>query len=407
MVLFHSIIGSTVEPIRKPYATGGAMIYRQYTVAACAFVLLLALFAVPPAHAQDGPLYFPSTGHHLTDEQGFLSFWRAQNGEQLLGYPITEVIEVNGVAQQYFERGRLEQQATADGGTRVTTGQVGAEYAAALWKRFAPAPPHMANADEQVFTNGHTLRAPFLSFWRAAGGLEFFGPPLSEMSWEMTTSGRRLVQYFERARLERDAQTGVVVGDLGRALAALRGIDTTPVANVGYESYGPDAPAQPDVGQLHPPAPPPQPAAAPAPAATKPPAAPAAPPRSHSPGGAKLIVVNLSDQWMYAFEGGEQVFDAPVSTGRDGMETPTGTFAIYSKLPVQTMDGVTNGEYWVVPNVPNVMYIHGGVALHGTYWHNRFGTGARLSHGCVNLPLKAAAWLYNWAPMGTPVQVTY
>ena len=61
----------------------------------------------------------------------------------------------------------------------------------------------------------------------------------------------------------------------------------------------------------------------------------------------------------------------------------------------------------VVPNVPNVMYINGGVALHGTYWHNRFGTGARLSHGCVNLPLRAAGWLYDWAPMGTTVRVTY
>jgi len=53
------------------------------------------------------------------------------------------------------------------------------------------------------------------------------------------------------------------------------------------------------------------------------------------------------------------------------------------------------------------MYINGGVALHGTYWHNQFGTGARLSHGCVNLPLRAAAWLYKWAPVGTAVRVTY
>jgi lipoprotein-anchoring transpeptidase ErfK/SrfK len=54
-----------------------------------------------------------------------------------------------------------------------------------------------------------------------------------------------------------------------------------------------------------------------------------------------------------------------------------------------------------------VMYINGGVALHGTYWHNLFGSGARPSHGCVNLPLRAAKWLYGWAPVGTPVRVTY
>jgi lipoprotein-anchoring transpeptidase ErfK/SrfK len=53
------------------------------------------------------------------------------------------------------------------------------------------------------------------------------------------------------------------------------------------------------------------------------------------------------------------------------------------------------------------MYIYGDVAMHGTYWHNMFGTGVRMSHGCINLPLNSAAWLYGWAPPGTPVQVTY
>jgi lipoprotein-anchoring transpeptidase ErfK/SrfK len=63
------------------------------------------------------------------------------------------------------------------------------------------------------------------------------------------------------------------------------------------------------------------------------------------------------------------------------------------------------GETWVVPNVPNVMYINGSVALHGAYWHNLFGSGVRLSHGCINLPLESAAWLYKWAPVGTNVIV--
>ncbi|MDQ2997206.1 MAG: L,D-transpeptidase family protein, partial [Chloroflexota bacterium] len=209
----------------------------------------------------------------------------------------------------------------------------------------------------------------------------------------------------------------VRVSDLGRALALLRGQDIAPVENyLGAETYGPAAPLAPDHGPLVPvPTATPVPVALPAPITASaaqpappyvgiPPAAPR--PRS-SGGGTKSIVVNLSDQWMYAYEGDNQVYDAPVSTGRDGMQTPTGTFSIYAKLKVQTMDGVTDGKKWVVPNVPNVMYINGGVALHGTYWHNRFGTGARLSHGCVNLPLGAASWLYNWAPMGTTVRVTY
>ena len=117
------------------------------------------------------------------------------------------------------------------------------------------------------------------------------------------------------------------------------------------------------------------------------------------------IVVSLSDQWLYAYDDGELVFDAPVSTGKDGFETPTGDFAIYEKLPLQTMSGTIGDEEYVVPDVPNVMYIYGGVALHGTYWHDLFGTGERMSHGCINLPLDAAEWLYEWADLGTPVTV--
>ena len=385
------------------------MIRPRRAIAGLLMALLLLAQAAPITRAQSGPLYFPATSHFLTDDQGLLSFWRAHDGERLLGFPIAEASVGAGGATQYFERGRLEQQLDpASGATVVRTAAVGAEYAQALWRRFAPAPPRKAAANEQVFAStGHTLREPFLSFWRAAGGLEFFGAPISEASWEMTARGQQEVQYFERARLERDTSIAgtdeVRVSDLGRALALLRGQDIAPVDNyLGAETYGPDAPLAPDHGPLEI-----EPTTAPAPATQPAPVAQPAAPRRHPSGGAKSIVVNLSDQWMYAYEGGNQVYDAPVSTGRDGMQTPTGTFSIYTKLKVQTMDGVTDGKKWIVPNVPNVMYINGGVALHGTYWHNRFGTGARLSHGCVNLPLRAAGWLYDWAPIGTTIKVTY
>jgi lipoprotein-anchoring transpeptidase ErfK/SrfK len=390
--------------------------YRRAS-ATLALALLLSLLPTSFARAQGGPLYFPATGHYLTDDQGFLSFWRAHDGERLLGFPIAEASVAEAGAAQYFQRGRLEQQVDpASGASVVRTAAVGTEYAQALWRRFAAAPPRRPAANEQVFeATGHTLREPFLSFWRAAGGLEFFGAPISEASWELTARGQQEVQYFERARLERDASMSgtideVRVSDLGSALALLRGQDTAPVDNyLGAESYGPSAPPAPELGPLVPPEPTPAPTARPLPApaaqpADKPQPAPA---RARSSGGAKSIVVNLSDQWMYVYEGDSQVYDAPVTTGRDGMQTPTGTFSIYAKLKVQTMDGVTDGKAWVVPNVPNVMYINGDVAMHGTYWHKLFGSGVRVSHGCINLPLGAAAWLYSWAPVGTPVKVTY
>lgn len=124
------------------------------------------------------------------------------------------------------------------------------------------------------------------------------------------------------------------------------------------------------------------------------------------PTGPKRIEISLDRQWLYAFEGDIQVFDAPVSTGKNGFETPRGSFAVYTKLIKQDMRGSARGETWDVRNVPHVMYFRqGGYAIHGTYWHNTFGTGARLSHGCVNLPLDKAAWLYDWTPIGTPVIV--
>jgi lipoprotein-anchoring transpeptidase ErfK/SrfK len=121
----------------------------------------------------------------------------------------------------------------------------------------------------------------------------------------------------------------------------------------------------------------------------------------------KLIDVNLTTQQLVAMEQGQAVYRAPVATGKDGFRTPTGSYSIYRKLPLRTMRGSTRGETWVVPNVPHVMYFNGGVALHGAYWHNKFGTGFRLSHGCVNLSLKDAAWLYDWAHVGARVVVHY
>jgi lipoprotein-anchoring transpeptidase ErfK/SrfK len=117
-----------------------------------------------------------------------------------------------------------------------------------------------------------------------------------------------------------------------------------------------------------------------------------------------MIVVALGQQVLWAYRGGKIVMSTYVSTGRTGFETPPGSYTVLSKYPSQTMEGVIGGEYYNVPDVPWVLYFTtGGHALHGTYWHDNFGTP--MSHGCVNLPQDAAAWLYAWTPIGTPVQV--
>ncbi len=118
----------------------------------------------------------------------------------------------------------------------------------------------------------------------------------------------------------------------------------------------------------------------------------------------KAIVVSISQQMLWAYKGDKVVLSSYVSTGRAGFDTPLGSYAVLTKLPSQTMEGVIGGEYYHVPDVPSVLYFtNGGHALHGTYWHNNFGMP--MSHGCVNLPLDVAAWLYDWAPVGTPVLI--
>jgi lipoprotein-anchoring transpeptidase ErfK/SrfK len=119
------------------------------------------------------------------------------------------------------------------------------------------------------------------------------------------------------------------------------------------------------------------------------------------------IDINLSTQWLTAYEGELPVFHAPIATGRPGFDTPAGNYAIYDKLSVQTMQGSAQGESWYVPNIPWVMYVVGGVAMHGTYWHNAHGTGARPSHGCINLRIDDAQWLYEWADVGVSVNIHY
>jgi lipoprotein-anchoring transpeptidase ErfK/SrfK len=115
----------------------------------------------------------------------------------------------------------------------------------------------------------------------------------------------------------------------------------------------------------------------------------------------RWIDVDLSNQRLVGYEGDTPVYWVTVSTGLPGTPTVTGQYRIYVKYPAQTMSGP--GYY--LPDVPYVMYFYQGYGIHGTYWHNNFGHP--MSHGCVNTPTADAQWLYNWADVGTLVNVHY
>jgi len=123
--------------------------------------------------------------------------------------------------------------------------------------------------------------------------------------------------------------------------------------------------------------------------------------------GVDEVVVSLGAQRLWAYEGEQMVLTTLVSTGTaetPEVATPIGHWQILVKLPMETMTGTIGGKPYEVDDVPYVMYFtNEGHALHGTYWHNNFGTP--MSHGCVNLPMDVAEWMFRWAPEGTPVTI--
>lgn len=134
---------------------------------------------------------------------------------------------------------------------------------------------------------------------------------------------------------------------------------------------------------------------------TDPTAAAVSIPSSTTPGGDHWIDINLSQQRLYAYEGESLVNSFIVSTGTWQTPTVTGTYNIWVKLKSASMSGP--GYY--LPDVPYIMYFYKDYGIHGTYWHNNFGTP--MSHGCVNLTISDAEWVYNFTKVGTVVNVHY
>ena len=115
----------------------------------------------------------------------------------------------------------------------------------------------------------------------------------------------------------------------------------------------------------------------------------------------KWIEVNIVSKRMYVYENSNLVNTFLVSAGKSSTPTPLGMYKIFSKYAVQTMVGAD----YVQPNVPWINYFKaGGYAIHGNYWRpsDWFGN-INSSHGCVGLQVSDAEWVYDWAPIGTPI----
>jgi hypothetical protein len=123
--------------------------------------------------------------------------------------------------------------------------------------------------------------------------------------------------------------------------------------------------------------------------------------------GEKWIDVNLTKQVLVAYEGEKPVYATLVSSGEAGLGDPEktkstkrGIFRIHTKYISITMDSDVVGEEFELRDVPYVQYFENGYALHGSYWHDMFGTPK--SHGCVNLAPEDARRLFFWTEPQIP-----
>ncbi|MBN2723220.1 MAG: L,D-transpeptidase [Deltaproteobacteria bacterium] len=104
------------------------------------------------------------------------------------------------------------------------------------------------------------------------------------------------------------------------------------------------------------------------------------------------IDVDLDENIVYARKG-SKVVRVMLSSTSD--ETPSGIFRIYWKTVWQTFDRQRQKDAYFLEAVPFVMYFKESFGFHGAYWHDEFGRIK--THGCINLSIADAKWLFNFS----------
>jgi lipoprotein-anchoring transpeptidase ErfK/SrfK len=122
-----------------------------------------------------------------------------------------------------------------------------------------------------------------------------------------------------------------------------------------------------------------------------------------SNGASRWIDVNLAEQTLAVYDQNRLVFATMIASGVEPFWTRPGVFQIQQKKESETMRNNDPSDFYYLEDVPWTMYFDGPRALHGAYWRTRFGYPQ--SHGCVNLSVGDAHWLFNWAQVGDWVYV--
>ncbi|MEO6456789.1 MAG: hypothetical protein ABIO92_00730 [Chloroflexia bacterium] len=176
--------------------------------------------------------YFAQTGHFLRGV--FFSFWETHGATDVLGLPITEALNEDGLMVQYLERVRLEwhPEISSDPRRQVLLTRLGAILTEDQGRVFERLPFGSKTLTSHFFSEtGHNLSNAFLTFWQRNGGLAVYGYPISEEIVETNAAdgNQYTVQYFERNRFEwhpeRSASNNVQLGLLGVEYARLTGLN--------------------------------------------------------------------------------------------------------------------------------------------------------------------------------------
>jgi len=121
----------------------------------------------------------------------------------------------------------------------------------------------------------------------------------------------------------------------------------------------------------------------------------------------RWLVVDRKAATLTLVRDGTPEFATYVSLGRAGVDTPSGQYRIVNALASDEMRSDRNptaDHSYALPGIPSVLYFtQDGDAIHGTYWHDMFGT--QESQGCVNLTIADGAYLFNLTGVSTPVVI--